>query len=119
MNDETLTKVRALEITRDLFGWLAGAVVRDKEEWPGWSVNGGNVDPCNSDCACCEYAARQSVKQVVDCSLCPLKEFWPDGNCCDPKSPYILWRECGRHPEQALRIRDGAIAALEKEQSNL
>ena len=39
MTHKPLTKRKALEITRDLWAWLAKNPSKDKNEWPGWAIH--------------------------------------------------------------------------------
>ena len=66
-----LTKKKALELTIELWEWLAetGGV---KREWSGWKEYGDDI---RGDCFLCEYTKG-------DCSLCPLTQFGGD-SCCD------------------------------------
>ena len=47
-----LTKKLALEITEELWTWLAEEDGRKKEDWPGWEKYG----EMRLDCPLCEYA---------------------------------------------------------------
>ena len=108
-----LTKRKALEITRELWTWLAETGGPWKGDWPGWAVYG----KMEHDCPCCEYDWR--AKGVL-CSRCPL---YPRGDpnyaymCSLPGEPYKRWSEevsiKGRQ-DQAQQMVDLCNARLEK-----
>lgn len=95
-----LTKKKALEITKELWEWLAETGEDYKGEWPGWkkykaygnSKRSGRFD---SHCGLCEYARRKS--HVDTCSYCPLYGKWVAGdsesNCLESDSPFSLWEQ--------------------------
>ena len=54
-----------------LWNWLSKNPEMDKEYWPGWLDNGGNVKPALYDCFACEYAY---------CYMCPI--LWKRDSEC-------------------------------------
>jgi hypothetical protein len=112
-----LTKRKALELTKELWEWLAKDGTRRKGDWPKWEELG----EFNSHCPCCEYA-RRNGKWPNHCSYCPLSGKWKGRNepyeCCHGKSPYHLWwfseekRECQKYARKIVKLCDEALAEL-------
>lgn len=102
MRDTPLTKRQALELTRDLWQWLAENPKREKLEWPGWHEHGY----MNANCPCCQYTIDNDPDGKVNCSMCPLITLWPVPIrfCLDPSSPYIQWRDDCIHVDVDGRI---------------
>jgi hypothetical protein len=114
---------QALEITRDMWAWLAQNPEADKTDWPGWS----GIPSCMSDCALCEFTNPNNN----GCGKCPLRKFWEKNSnplrvqhiarrggfpCVDLEgSAYRQWRyreaSCAR---LALEISNAAAAELLK-----
>ena len=64
-----LTKKKALEISIELWEWLAETGSDNKEDWPGWAKYGR----MECTCALCEYSRRQQKnKPWWACTPCPL-----------------------------------------------
>lgn len=92
-----LTIQESLELTRDLWLWLALNPGSDKSEWPEWEKHGKFY----AYCPCCEYA--KGLYRAPDCSECPLKKYWAPcefvnlifggykPRCMRPGSPYLSW----------------------------
>jgi len=126
----SLTKRRALELTRDLWTWMrdTGATSFEaKADWPGWKdVVDLNVSfYCH--CPCCAYTK-------FSCRECPLYDLWGipregfgagvrwateeeykdySSPCVDGDgSPYLPFALRAGTPEQAQRIVDGCNASL-------
>ena len=64
-----LTKKKALEITTELWAWLAETGKR-KAAWSGWEKYGY----MDSACPLCEYTCRlrRNLYEGKDCRICPL-----------------------------------------------
>lgn len=129
-----LTKQRALEITRDLWWWLAAHPVEHKSEWPSWRQNGGDVEDMVWDCPCCQTVKNSfpleianRVRPLMPCArdmgdedefrlligACPLQSVWPEG-CCHKESPFQKWSDDKQPALNATRIAEAAEAELEK-----
>ena len=59
-----LTKKKALDISIELWEWLAEDGSRRKSDWPGWGKYGG----MRADCPLCEYTSRAEHRDQI--SLC-------------------------------------------------
>ena len=72
-----LTKKKAIEISIELWSWLAetGGL---KEDWPGWEEYG----EMNASCALCECAGGV-------CSKCPYRTRF--SHCCENGTPFDKW----------------------------
>jgi len=82
-----LTRRLALEITRELWEWLA-ETGKFKHEWKGWKKYGDML----SNCPLCEYAKQHDVE--VYCLTCPLFGKWiarDKSICISEGSPFDLW----------------------------
>ena len=100
-----LTEVIALQITEDLWNWLAMNPGRAKSDYPGWEANGGTILEMRHSCPCCEYAANRLMGSLrkpevaivptdigeAFCEHCPLAGFWPPNGCTSYDSPFALW----------------------------
>lgn len=122
-----LTKRKALELSAELWGWLAENPDKGKHEWPRWQSNGGDVAWCIYGCPCCEYVLQKTMcapfwrggddGRYDSCAdYCPLTSLWPAG-CEGALLPYTKWR-LGETPAECRKyakiIRDGALAELAK-----
>lgn len=128
-----LTKRRALELTRDLWTFLAQDIMLGKDDFEP-------VAGMKHNCPCCEYAELETNERVMAnecygaCVVCPLRGLWPEGCECryDGGTPWNTWRQVhyaivNRHPTQptaemvqdalaaAKRIADYATQLLEQE----
>ena len=133
---EKLTLQRALEITADMWTWLAANPLKEKHEWPPLEI----VGRMRNHCACCEYVVckygkdkwqvryngmpcaekdpkwSKQVKARSDKWLahCPLKKLWPHG-CEHPESPYAGWgaeMDIAVRAEYAMKIAEEADKEL-------
>ena len=98
-----LTKIEALRLTAELWGWLAEDGQRRKMDWPKWK----QYPPPYNHCFLCEYAGqrqRNTDKQI--CYFCPLRGKWGAANLCSWEgSPYRTW-EGAQYPGNC--VWDGA-----------
>ncbi len=89
-----LSRKKALEITRDLWDWLAKHPSKRKEDWVGWEYNGGKIGTMSNNCPCCEYIGFIPLKDIPlkdNCSeICPLKNLWKKG-CMIETSAFQRW----------------------------
>ena len=85
------TERRTLKVCRDLWQWIADNPDKDKWQWSDWTLNGGKIPNCKSDCPLCEYSNLHNLS----CSSCLLfgegKELEQEGNCLDDESPFWRW----------------------------
>jgi hypothetical protein len=74
----TLTKVRALELTRNMWDWLSENSLKDKQDWPGYkpALKELGIEDAIHYCFLCEYT-RTSKWQ--NCEVCPLKDYFIKG----------------------------------------
>ncbi len=79
-----LTKKKALELSIELWTWLA-ETGKHKYEWNGWSKYGNIFH----DCFLCEYGIKQSTIEADECDLCSYYQRF--GYCCLHPSPYTNW----------------------------
>ncbi len=103
MTTFVFTEEEALQITLDLWTWLAETGARDKDEWPGWK-NHDNWQG-EDDCALCTLCNETDRSQ--GCLLCP---YWRAfGPCGFSTGPYNRWfrarSDTGRKRNAAI-IRD-------------
>lgn len=72
-------------------------------------------------CPCCEFSKNKNKKYNVDCSICPLSDFWLTNNSesdkmfrCEQKgSSYLLFSDCNNNDEMIEGI-DGVVVAAMK-----
>lgn len=86
-----LTRKKAIEITKELWTWLAETGEGYKNTWPGWKTYG----VVQNDCAFCEYSYPKAIgyhdTDDVICRKCPwYRKF---GHCEEYDSPYWKWWE--------------------------
>ena len=98
-----LTRVKALEVCRDLWDDLARTGRKYKMDWPGFET----YDEMLYWCPCCEFTKKKHGRTKVfvpQCSLCPLLEYWMKSlyysksnntgcPCENIGSPYRSWAE--------------------------
>ena len=84
-----LTKKRAIELSIELWEWLAETGY-DKSEWTGWVNSEYAHSPFH--CFLCEYAMRKSGVTIFSfgcCSKCPYNAMY--GWCAVDDSYYDRW----------------------------
>jgi len=111
-----LTKRHALELCRDLWRWLARHPKAEKEGWPRWKWNGGDLPDFNCNCPCCEYVERLYFPGT-NCKECPLVDFWPDKYCLTTGSAFERWERSSNpkaRTKYATQIADAAVKELKK-----
>lgn len=107
-----LTKKKAIEITKELWGYLAETGSESKRNWSGWK----NYGKMEEDCPCCEYDVRHFADRP--CRSCPLYDYWGDTNRCSggkSDSPYNVWHDAETKAERkqaAQKIVDICDKAL-------
>ena len=65
-----LTKKLMKELHTELWLWLAENPKKEKNDWPRWEENGGDIPKMEAECFACEYAARHGKRPGFCC--CPL-----------------------------------------------
>ena len=120
-----LTKRQALEITQELWEWLAETGGADKYPWPGWEKKG----EMSFDCPLCEFAAQKHSyirSRYILCAQCPLYLKWGDEEVCDGKggsSPYKKWCAAGtvtarkRFASQIVKLCRAELEIMDSEKN--
>ncbi len=83
-----LTKRKAIEISIELWEWLA-KTGKQKSEWDGWNKYGHMWNSC----ALCEYRDQFKPRGYGLCPTCPYYKMY---GCCytmgeKPATPYDKW----------------------------
>lgn len=75
---------------KKLWKYLEDNPEMEKEDWPGWDLNGGEYKKILNDCFACEYL-------FATCSSCPL--LWPkvkgEWRVCHSGGLYEKWCTSG------------------------
>lgn len=77
-----LTKKKAIDVSIELWTWLAETGARDKLDWEGWDKYG----EMESDCALCEYSTQHNGE---GCGNCPYYQQY--GFCDNDDAQYAKW----------------------------
>lgn len=107
-----LTKRRALELTRDLWKFLAQDLINDKDDF-------APVNDMRFNCPCCEYAEQKTGSRVradacMDaCVACPLLSLWPYGCEVNLDTPWQIWRKAHHRFGNTDMQREEALAAAQ------
>lgn len=126
-----LTKLRVLELCEEMWRWLAKHPNKEKLDWPGWKVNGGEYSSVLEECFACEYTRqRKRINNRINCKLCPLKMVWGFKNantadkffcdhgecalCVNENSPYKKWDNGINRKKNALIIADFCAEEIKK-----
>ena len=87
------TKEEFVALHRKLWDWLVKNPEEEKDDWPGWSRNGGyyDMDAVTNECWLCASTHRPNSGGFrFDCKRCPLQ--WPDRTCdYGGDSPFVIW----------------------------
>jgi hypothetical protein len=90
--DGTWTKTQllrdALQLTRELWQWLADNPNYGKPEWAGWR----DIGHMSAYCPCCavvDVLVPEGARH--DCSVCPLKGYAWSWMCQEGGSVYSTW----------------------------
>ena len=90
-----------------LWRWLAENPGKEKDEWPGWSYNDGQLSDVTNDCFACEYTnyPANNEYRAYNCERCPIQWTFQDGTvtkdcqCSDDYSykstEYVCWYTSG------------------------
>ncbi len=73
-----LTKEKAIELSIELWEWMAKTGTEYKDQWTGWEKY---ALTSKNDCFLCEYNDMQGGRSLIDCSYCPYFEKF--GRCVD------------------------------------
>ncbi len=104
-----LTQKKAIDISIELWTWLAETGISSKGAWSGWKMYGESA----WECALCEWEGHQNCKTSVPvedivCPRCPYgKKF---GFCAVDGKPYWNWT----HALSATDRKRHAAAFLEQ-----
>lgn len=106
---------------RALWTWLSENPDKDKDNWPEWAFNGGEITRVQeADCFCCKYMNEKTLHSFPrNCNFCPL--IWPenlagDKVCDDAEGLWAEWDSLGYEiGEVSLKLR----SELAKEIANL
>jgi len=84
-----LTAKKAIDISIELWTWLAETGAKEKKEWPQWEKYGKMM----FDCPLCEYSSQRESKNkrayLIKCLLCPYyKQF---GRCIRFSSSFLYF----------------------------
>ena len=87
-----LTKKRAIELSIELWEWLAETGLK-KEAWSGWEKYGGldkfsECDKVYNLCFLCEYAEME-LEEEDECRRCPYSKLF--GICFEQDAPFEKW----------------------------
>ncbi len=84
-----LTKKEAIDISIELWRWLAKTGANHKSKWPGWKKYGR----IQNDCPLCEYTLFLSEGNRIgiheSCTDCPYAASF--GHCLSTTNPYRRW----------------------------
>lgn len=81
-----LTRKKAIQITKELWEWLAETGGGRKGDWPGWDKYGVMA----VDCPLCEYNSRHTFTDTeLSCEPCPY--FQALGHCNMNRTPFRRW----------------------------
>ena len=87
-----LTKKKAIDLSIELWTWLAETGSPRKEDWPGWKRLG--AESTLAHCFLCEYSSR---REYSICKFCPFHQRF--GHCTlSSPSAYSKWSEEDNSP---------------------
>ena len=118
MNSIKLTRRTALELTKELWTWLADHPSATKSMWPRWK----ELDEMMAACPCCEYDEQQRELETPSCDNCPLAGRWglDNAQCTATYTPFVRWCRASsdlaakvRAAQDMVRLCDEALADLE------
>lgn len=84
-----LTAKKAVELSIELWEWLAGTGEEEKDVWPEWEENGGKYPEVQCHCFLCEYNDQQGGDMPDNCQYCPYDRS--RGLCMERFNPYGRW----------------------------
>lgn len=91
------TKRQALELAMEMWYWLADHPSKNKDTWPRWKENGGDLTEALTYCFFCDYVFNTLPKGTATCNKnCPLTGLWSEHGCTSCTSAgetiYDKWR---------------------------
>jgi len=95
LKPQKLTPCTALELSIELWKWLAETGSNDKSAWDKWErlEQEYKIEFFAACCPLCEYS-----KYNVDCNICPMFKRWPDVHgaseyevCTSEGSAFDIW----------------------------
>ncbi|KKN64724.1 hypothetical protein LCGC14_0488560 [marine sediment metagenome] len=104
-----LTEKKAIELTLELWRWLA-ETGKNKCDWPGWEINGGIHSKVQDYCFFCEYAVTH--RKNGECWACPYQKKFGDCQGQDEDTPYDLWEQA-RTPKANKKYAQQLVGQLE------
>ena len=60
-----LTKELAEELHTELWLWLAERPELEKQDWPRWGYNGGDIGVTTTGCFPCEYKMQNNPRDIL------------------------------------------------------
>jgi hypothetical protein len=111
-----LTESKAVEISIELWEWLAETGSRQKRSWPGWNQYKKYAEPSDYNpygtfaqgCCLCEY----DKQQLGRCEKCP---YWRRyGFCNEFGSPYRNWSNWNNTSEERKLYAAEFLAQLKE-----
>ena len=108
-----LSKKKSVEITKELWQWLAQNPKNSKGEWDGWAKYGTMRKPRRYNCPLCEYVAQRGV---LTCDYCPLLGWWTGvsgSECILESSPYTKWVDA-QSIEDKIKYANEIVALCDK-----
>jgi len=78
------------ELHIKIWDWLYQNPSKDKEDWPEWDFNGGEVKEVMALCFACKEAGINK-NGYSNCHRCPIK--WNGGHCENIDSEYAKWHD--------------------------
>lgn len=91
------------KLHKELWAWVMEHPDLDREDWPRWEANQGNVKDAYNNCIACDIAKklRESVLDGKDngmCFYCPIK--WNRNNACiDNDSLWVKYTDSLDHAD--------------------
>ena len=73
-----LTRKKTIALHREHWDWIYRHPTKEKEDWPRFKHNGGDIPRPLNDCFLCEYVLDELNR--ISCSLCPIE--WGNGKKC-------------------------------------
>ncbi len=100
-----LTKKKAIELSIELWSWLAETGADSKRDWDGWEKYGEMLN----DCALCKYREEHSKAYPPSCRVC---SYYQKFGCCygksgKPSTIYDHWEDAEtteQHKEYASKF---------------
>lgn len=97
-----MTEKEYISLFREIWEWLSENPEKEKNDWPRWKINGGDVEMCISDCPLCEWV-NITYGNLKDCKdKCPI--IWNNDSFCHYTTG-LFWKWTSvRNNEEKRRI---------------